>query len=183
MAYHEVLTPSQRQPLIDILETLTEHQIVHYFTLSASDMQFIRQQIGEENQLGMGVQLCFLRYPGHAFEETDHVPDAILVHIARQIGVPSRTLQRYAYPRQQTRNDHLTTLQKHFGFQPLSDQARQALAAWLVPLATQTDDGLTLIPPCRTKCASDRRSNPGFLLWKNWFGKFATRRIKPSIRT
>jgi hypothetical protein len=69
----------------------------------------------------------------------------MLVYIARQIGIRSRTLQHYALPRKQTRTDHLTRLQTHFGFQPFDDQAQQALAAWLLPLATDTDDALTLV--------------------------------------
>ena len=145
MAYHAVLTTAQRQRLTNVLNTLSESQIVRYFTLSAADMDFIRAHSGDENQIGIGVQLCFLRYPGRPFEEADRVPDAMLVYIARQVGVRSRTLQHYALPRKQTRTDHLLRLENHFGFQPLDDQAQQGLSTWLLPLAIETDDALTLV--------------------------------------
>lgn len=145
MAYHEVLTPSQRQRLTEILDTLSDNKIVRYFTLSAADLAFIHHHDGEENQLGVGVQLCYLRYPGRPFLETDRVPDAVLVYIARQIGVRSRALMNYAQPRKQTRTDNLKTIQSHFGFQGFDAAAEAALTTWLLPLACETDDGLTLI--------------------------------------
>jgi len=145
MAAHKILTPSQHQRLTEVLNTLSDSKIVRYFTLSTADLDFIRRHMGEDNQIGIGVQLCFLRYPGRPFEATKRVPDAMLVYIARQIGVRSRTLQQYASSRTQTRTDHLNSIRTHFGFQSFDDQTQPAVAAWLLPLAIDTDDGLTLI--------------------------------------
>jgi hypothetical protein len=145
MAYHEVLTSAQRQRVTESLDTLSDNKIVRYFTLSAADLDFIHRYDSEENQIGVGVQVCFLRYPGRPFLETDRVPDTVLVYIARQIGIRSRALQKYAQPRKQTRNDHLKAIQSHFGFQVFDEAAQQAMTTWLLPLACETDDGLTLV--------------------------------------
>lgn len=161
MAYHEVLTPAQRQRITDVLHTLSEAQIVRYFTLSAADLIFIRRHSGAENQMGIAVQLCFLRYPGRAFEATDRVPDAVLVHVARQIGVPSRALRDYAQPRAQTCGDHLNAVQTHFGFHGFDDQTHRDLQRWLLPLACETDDGLTLVTSLQDELRKRQIIPPG----------------------
>jgi len=145
MANHEVLTPSQRDTLIKGIETLTEHQIIRYFKLSEAELTFIHQENGQRKQMGLAVQLCFLRYPGRPFEVTDTLPDTVLLYIARQVGVVSSSLNDYVQMSKDTLNTHLQTLQTHFGFRKFTAEAEQEMKAWLLPLAMETDSGLTLL--------------------------------------
>src|SRR5258708_369830 len=145
MANHEVLTPSQRDTLIKGIDTLTEHQIIRYFTLSEAELAFIHEENGQRKQMGLAVQLCFLRYPGLPFEVTDTLPDTVLLYIARQVGVVSSSLNDYVQMSKDTLNTHLQTLQTHFGFRKFTVEAEQEMKAWLLPLAMETDSGLTLL--------------------------------------
>jgi hypothetical protein len=55
-----VFTESERKRLGAFPSEIVELDLIRYFTLSGSDLEFVRQQRGDHNRLGFA-QLCGLR--------------------------------------------------------------------------------------------------------------------------
>ena len=62
MPRRELLTPAERESLLTV-PVIEADQIRHY-TLSRSDLAFVRQHRWDYNRLGVAIQLCYLRFPG-----------------------------------------------------------------------------------------------------------------------
>jgi hypothetical protein len=56
----EILTRSQRLSLDELPDSLSNEDIVRYFTLSPSEISEAKALRGAENQVGFALQLCTL---------------------------------------------------------------------------------------------------------------------------
>jgi TnpA family transposase len=139
-----------RRPLLTTAETASlfafpadEAELIRLYTFSEKDLSLILQHRGDHNRLGFAVQLCYLRYPGHALPIDDNPPFDILRMAAQQIKVDPSVWQYYA-ARAETRREHLLELQSAFKFKPFSEAHYQSQLQWLTDIATQTDKGIVL---------------------------------------
>lgn len=73
-----------------------ESELIRLYTLSRDDLTFVRAHRGGHNQLGIAVQLCYLRYPGRTLtaSETPYAP--MLGIVAAQLDVPPGLWDHYA---------------------------------------------------------------------------------------
>jgi len=72
------------------------------------------------------------------------VPPAILTYLAEQIGEAPDVLTEYA-TRDPSRREHLSEIQRIFGFHPFTMQTYRDLSRWLMPIISDQLD------PYRTK--------------------------------
>ena len=107
MPTREVLSPSQRDAFLSLPQDIPQIQIERYYSFTAEEISLIRQKRRAHNRLGFALQWAYLRYPGRPWEMAEIPPDAVLGHIAGQIGVSSTELANYAQDRDNTRLAHL----------------------------------------------------------------------------
>jgi TnpA family transposase len=69
---------------------------IRYYTLSRSDLAFIRQQRWDYNRLGVAIQLCYLRYPVRVLARGETPPAALLAIVATQLKTTPALWDQYA---------------------------------------------------------------------------------------
>jgi TnpA family transposase len=141
MSRQSVLSKSERELLLEIPDS--EDELIRHYTLNELDLSRISQRRGDANRLGFAIQLCLLRYPGHALSTDVKVPKHLLVWVGKQIKIDCSNWPQYA-ERQETRREHLLELRsymklKHFG---LADFKHVVSAVSAVAL--QNDKGIVL---------------------------------------
>jgi TnpA family transposase len=131
--------------LLDIPEDLSQAEIERYFTFTTEQKTAIKAKRGLHNRIGFAVQWAYLRYPGRRWEPNEQPPDAVLFHIAKQIGVNPSELTRYSLGRDTTRREHLQELLPLGGFRSYDATTQKELTQALLPAALSTDSGIKLI--------------------------------------
>lgn len=145
MATRTVLTPTQRSGLLDIPEDISQVDIERYFTFTKEQLAAIKVKRGHHNRIGFAVQWAYLRYPGRRWEPNEQPPDAVLLHITKQIGVNPSELAHYSLGRDTTRREHLLELIPLGGFKSYDATTQKVLSEALLPVALSTDSGIKLI--------------------------------------
>ena len=140
-----MLTPTQRNGLLDIPEDLSQAEIERYFTFTAEQKTAIKAKRGLPNRIGFAVQWAYLRYPGRRWEANEQPPDAVLLYISKQIGVPPSELSRYSLGREATRREHWGELLPLGRFRSYDAITQRELTQALLPVALSTDSGIKLI--------------------------------------
>ena len=74
-----------------------EREIARHYTLGAEDLAQIVAKRGDANRLGYALVLLYLRFPGRVLEIGETPPDAVLLYVARQLGVPASAFAAYAH--------------------------------------------------------------------------------------
>ena len=144
MPTRELLSPAQRL-LFTTIPAPSPRDLARYYTLSPDDLAIIHQRRGPINKLGFAIQLALIRFPGRALQPGEAVPPAIVATLADQLGVDAAGFAEYARERDTTRREHLLEIERAFGFRFFTAHDYRALAAWLLPTALSTDDGLALV--------------------------------------
>lgn len=141
MPRRSILSATERDNLMALPEG--EDNLIRHYSFTESDLSLIRQRRGDANRLGFAVQLCLLRYPGHALEVDMPVPVSVIDWIARQIQSDSAAWPQYG-ARDQTRREHFQELRAYLGLSAFGLADFRKLAHSLADLAMQTDKGLVL---------------------------------------
>jgi TnpA family transposase len=142
MALRELLSSSQREVFEAI--PLERAGLIEHYILSDRDLSLIRRRRGAQNRLGIAVQLALLRYPGRALLPSETPPAELLTFLARQLGLSASAWASYA-ERDETRREHLSELQVHYGLRSFSIGQYRSLSAGLMPTALQTNRGVVLV--------------------------------------
>ena len=87
MRARELLTAEERLSYIEIPNNIDDTELAIYFTLTAYDIEFIQQHRNRYNRIGLGVQLCFLRYNGWSIMELGIIPDKISEYLSQQLSI------------------------------------------------------------------------------------------------
>lgn len=83
MPRRSILSVAERASLLALPDT--EDELIRLYTFSEADLSLIRQRRGDANRLGVGVQLCLLRFPGQGLLPDATVPVSLLQWIGRQL--------------------------------------------------------------------------------------------------
>jgi TnpA family transposase len=142
MPRRELLTPAERESLLTV-PVIEAEQIRHY-TLSRSDLAFIRQHRWDYNRLGVAIQLCYLRYPGRVLARGETPPPALLAMVASQLKTTPALWDQYA-SRDQTRREHQQEVVQRLGLTLFTRTNFRELVTWLIPTALQTIQGIVLV--------------------------------------
>ncbi len=141
MPRRSILSATERDNLMALPEG--EDDLIRHYSFTESDLSLIRQRCGDANRLGFAVQLCLLRYPGHALAVDMSVPNPVIQWIARQIQSDAAAWPQYG-ARDQTRREHFQELRTYLGLSAFGLSDFRKLAHSLAELAMQTDKGLVL---------------------------------------
>lgn len=141
MPRRSILSATERASLLVLPES--QDDLIRYYTFNESDLSLIRQRRGDANRLGFAVQLCLLRYPGHAMNSDMVIPEHIVQWVARQVKVDATAWTEYG-ERDETRREHFQELRAYLGLSPFGLPDFRFLVQSLTELAMQTDKGLVL---------------------------------------
>jgi TnpA family transposase len=154
------LSLSERQALTQFPSTVTDTDLVRYFTLSQRDLQQLVPFRSTHNRLGFALQLCTLRFLGFSPLQLDAVPLPVLHYLAQQLALDPSALNRYGR-RSQTRRRHRQTVEQYLGFQACSQVTLAPLQAWLLNRALDHDKPSLLLELAIAKLYRDKIVRPG----------------------
>lgn len=142
MPRRELLSEGQREDLLAL--PADEAEFIRRYSLAAEDLTRIGRFNKPHNRLGFAVLLCYLRYPGQELGPGAKPDGRLLSLVAGQVGVSPEAWPDYIR-RDENRREHLAAIKAAYGYRSFSGSDYRALAAWLLPVAMQTDQGLTLV--------------------------------------
>ena len=179
MPRRELLSPAQRAALLALPQD--EGEFIRRFTLSTRDLAFIQQRRGDSNRLGFALLLCHLRYTGQILGSKDEPDPRIMAFVSRQLGLDPCAWPGYA-ERDQTRREHLQLIVDTYGYRPFSASCYRELAAWLLPLALQSDQGMVLARAVLDELRSRRIIVPPLAVIERLCAETATRALRRIFR-
>jgi TnpA family transposase len=94
MPRREILTSSDRAQLLAFPED--EGEWIRRYTLTKTDLAFVRQHRGDHNRLGIAVQMCVLRFPGRVLGENERPTDRLQSLVAAQLSISIVAWDMYA---------------------------------------------------------------------------------------
>jgi hypothetical protein len=111
LATYEVFSAAERDEIRAVLfePDISPPALERHYLLGKEELALIRRHKGSANRLGFAVQLCYLRYPGRAWERGESVSAVLVEYLAEQLEVNSKAFVKYA-ERPATRREHLTEL-------------------------------------------------------------------------
>lgn len=141
MPRRSLLTLAERSTLLEFPDT--DEELNRYYVLSEADLSQISQRRGEQNRLGFGIQLCYLRYPGIALPIDAEPPEQLLMFVAQQLAIDPAVWSQYA-GRAETRREHLAELQAWLQLTPFSLKHKEHCVEKLAELTLETANGVVL---------------------------------------
>jgi len=139
-----ILTPEEQLLFTTIPDNLSAQEMAHYYTLHPEDKDFIYQHRGEENRLGVALQLCTLRFPGCYLMQMTGISEQLTIYVADQLEVSPRALADYGR-RQQTASDHFQAICQRYGYRLFANDDTMPLIRYLLTLAMENDEALYLV--------------------------------------
>lgn len=117
-------------------EAIDPEDLARYFLVDGDDLGFVRQQHSPAGQLGVGLQLCALRWLGFVPSDLTAAPPEAISALAGVLDVPPRAIFDYAV-RPQTRREHRPLVREHARFVAAGEQALAPVRDWLVDQAME----------------------------------------------
>jgi TnpA family transposase len=91
-------------------------QLSRYFHLDESDLAFIAQRRGDQNRLGVALQLTSVRFLGTFLIEVAVVPTNVKEFVGRQLSISDLAVLAEYGQRETTRREHTALIRKHYGY-------------------------------------------------------------------
>ena len=151
MARRTILTAAQRLALLAL--RAERHELARFWTLGEPELAFLARRRRDRNRLGVGLQLCALRYPGRLLRPAETIPAAAIAFVAEQLGVAADVLGGYAV-REPTKYEHSSALKEAFRFRPFEGAARREIEPWLDLAALEAASGFELVARLRDELRS-----------------------------
>ena len=159
-----LLTPEQRMMFTTIPDDLSRQAMTHYYTLQAEDWRFIARHRGPHNKLGVALQLCLLRYPGHTLTNMTAISERVVVYVAEQLGLPAAAFTEYGRTRPLTVNEHLGEIRQLYGYRACNERDTMAIFRYLLPLAMENDEVLPIVEAAMEWIRQHKRIAPPILV-------------------
>ncbi len=70
-------------------------ELIRYFTLGSADEAFARKFRGQDNLMGVAVQLCTLPWLGFVPDDVAAAPAAVVARLSEKLGIPVGALRGY----------------------------------------------------------------------------------------
>ena len=91
-----LFTDAERERLNRFPRDVPPGDVLTFFTLSDADLELLADRRGDQNRLGLSVQLTALRYLGFAPDDLTSAPARVVSYLALQLNVPATALAQYA---------------------------------------------------------------------------------------
>ena len=141
MPRRSMLTAADRENLLSLPQS--DDELIRHYTFSETDRALIRLRRGDANRLGFAVQLCLLRFPGHAMAADREVPDMLIHWVAKELWLDTSVWEDYG-ERAETRREHLLTLRAYLELAAFTRAEFRRLVRELTDTALQIDKGIVL---------------------------------------
>lgn len=141
MPRRSILSATDRESLLALPES--DDELIRHYTFSETDLALIRLRRGDANRFGFAVQLCLLRYPGHALAADREVSDVLIRWVAAELWLDTAVWKDYG-ERAETRREHLLTLRAYLELTAFTRSEFRCLVRTLTDTALQIDKGIVL---------------------------------------
>nr|WP_320012760.1 Tn3 family transposase [uncultured Desulfobulbus sp.] len=112
----DFLNEEQRSSYGQFSEEPNEAQLARYFLLDEADIAFISERRGEQNRLGVALQITVARFLGNFLPDLTVVPKNVKLFVANQLSIKDiRVLSGYAR-RENTRWEHMALIRDQYGY-------------------------------------------------------------------
>ena len=117
----EFLTEEQKKQYGKFCGEPNETQLARYFHLDETDLTFISSRRGNQNKIGVALQLTSVRFLGAFLPEVTLAPKNVKDFLVRQIfAVDADSPLNYAQ-RETTKREHTALIRKHYGYNEFSE--------------------------------------------------------------
>jgi TnpA family transposase len=142
MPRKQILSENDKTKLFALPET--QEDIHARYAFSENDLSIIRNNCrGAANRLGFAVLLSYMRFPGIVLPVNTDPDLMLLLYVSSQIGVAPSQWNNYG-KREQTRREHLVSLQSIFGYRIFVHTDHQPAVDFTQTIALQTDKGILI---------------------------------------
>lgn len=93
-----------------------EVQLARYFHLDDADLAFIFKRRGEQNRLGVALQLTSVRFLGTFLDDLTLVPTNVKVFVGRQVSAYDVSVLANYAKRDATKREHATLIREQYGY-------------------------------------------------------------------
>jgi TnpA family transposase len=173
------LNEAERERLRNFPSDIPSDDLITYFTLSPTDMAWVRNHRGDHNRLGTALQLCALRYLGFCPDDLSRAPAESVAYLADQLEMPMEALDAYGV-RVHTRTDHFLEAAAYLGFSSAKSDDLDNLMSWLVERALEHDRGTLLFQLAAEKLHRNKIVRPGVTILERLV---AAARVKAQTET
>jgi hypothetical protein len=137
-------------------------ELIRYFTLGSADEAFVRKFRGQDNVLGVAVQLCTLPWLGFVPDDVAAVPAAVVARLSEKLGIPVGALRGYG-AREQTRTGHLREVAGYLGWRTVDGPRWKDLEEFLFARAMEHDSPKLLFRQACEYLSSSMLVRPGIV--------------------
>lgn len=93
-----------------------EFQLARYFHLDKTDLSFIVDRRGDQNRLGVALQLTSVRFLGAFLTDLSLVPINVQIFVAGQLSLTDMTVLKDYGKRETTKREHTALIREHYGY-------------------------------------------------------------------
>ena len=112
----DFLTPEQKASYVQFSGKLDEVQLARYFHLDEVDLSFVFQRRGDQNRLGIALQLGCVRFLGGFLTDLSQVPINIQWFVAHQLGISDISILLNYAQREATRREHASHIRTQYQY-------------------------------------------------------------------
>jgi TnpA family transposase len=157
-----VLSDAELEALQGWPPEVARSDLVEHFSLDVGDLRWVRSRRGAPTRLGLGLQLCALRFLGFVPAELASTPAEVTERVAERIGVAPAALARYvAEVDGRLRRLHVASVLERAGWSSCGRSESKRLADWLVARAIEHDDASLLFAQALQHLRAERIVRPG----------------------
>lgn len=98
-----------------------EMQLARYFLLDENDLAFVSRCRGEDNRLGIALQLTSARFLGTFLPEVTQAPRIVKAFLAKQLSIDSVSILKNYGQRDVTKREHRALIRTHYGYYDFAD--------------------------------------------------------------
>ncbi|MFY7040084.1 Tn3 family transposase [Enterobacter cloacae complex sp. XJL004] len=112
----DFLTSEQKASYAQFSGEPNEVQLARYFHLDETDLTFLYQRRGEQNRLGVALQLGCVRFLGAFLTDLSVVPINVQWFVARQLNITELTILSTYAQRETTRREHTALIRDQYQY-------------------------------------------------------------------
>ena len=112
----DFLTSEQKASYAQFSGEPNEVQLARYFHLDETDLTFLYQRRGEQNRLGVALQLGCVRFLGAFLTDLSVVPMNVQWFVARQLNITELTILSTYAQRETTRREHTALIRDQYQY-------------------------------------------------------------------
>jgi len=141
----EFLTSEQEKRYGCYVGEPSSEQLAKYFYLDDLDRELIKRRRGNQNRLGLALQLCTVRFLGTFLSDPTDVPNVVVAYLEKQLGL-SDSANLTLYRTSETRWEHTALIRQRYGYQDFNSQPEHwRLVRWLYQRATLSAESPSLL--------------------------------------